>query len=332
MNNKVIIDLIICTYNNCESLNNVLESISGQQVHSDIHWRVLVVNNNCTDQTNELVEKFIGSKDFPISMVLEPSQGLTPARLCGVNNTHGDWLAFIDDDCILTPNWLEETAKFAREHPDCGAIGGKVILDWEVSPPDFLLKFGWLFAEQNYGEVAKRVQCLVGAGIVISRKALEEVGWVEKQILQDRVGKKLISGGDVEIGLRLSAKYDLWYNPKAQLRHRIPEYRMSTSYLKRITFGLGVCHLFEESMLWNKSYRLLVFASLKKGIDKSITMLIRTLRSIPNKEPLMGILLKWFFLSGWWVGNWKLWRMNSTKRQELIGCAKSTDRLISEVS
>lgn len=332
MKYPISIALVICTYNNADLLDQTLNEISRQSTTLDIDWEVIVVNNNCTDKTTEVVEKHILSNQFSLRMVMEPVQGLTPARLCGVKESLGDWIAFIDDDCILEPGWLNETAKFILEYPDCGAIGGKVILDWEASPPDFLLKFGWLFAEQNYGEAAKRVQCLVGAGIVISRKALKEVGWVEKQILQDRVGKKLISGGDVEIGLRLSAKYDLWYNPKSQLRHRIPEYRMSMSYLKRITFGLGVCHLFEESMLWDKSYRLLIFVSLEKGIDKSITMFIRTLRSIPNKEPLMGILLKWFFLTGWWVGNWKLWWMNSTKRQELIGCAKSTDRLISEVS
>jgi len=72
-------------------------------------------------------------------MVSETKQGKTPACLCGVKNSTGNWIAFVDDDCLLAENWVEEAARFALVHPDCGAFGGRVILDWELPLPAFVL-------------------------------------------------------------------------------------------------------------------------------------------------------------------------------------------------
>lgn len=84
-------------------------------------------------------------------MVSETKQGKTPACLCGVKNSTGNWIAFVDDDCLLAENWVEEAARFALVHPDCGAFGGRVILDWELPPPAFVLKYGYQFAQQDHG-------------------------------------------------------------------------------------------------------------------------------------------------------------------------------------
>jgi len=61
--------------------------------------RVLIVDNNCTDDTAGVVEKHRRSNLLRLRILVEPRQGLTPARLCGVTNTAADWLAFLDDEC-----------------------------------------------------------------------------------------------------------------------------------------------------------------------------------------------------------------------------------------
>jgi hypothetical protein len=71
---------------------------------------------------------------------------------------------------------------------------------------------------------------VAGAGIIVKRKALEKCGWVKEQFLSDRVGTRLVSGGDMEIALRVGEHSEVWYNPDCFLQHIIPERRTTKKY------------------------------------------------------------------------------------------------------
>jgi hypothetical protein len=68
----------------CRSLDATLDAVSRQRVPEGVEWRVLVVNNNCTDQTHEVLEKHLSAGRIPLRAVVETRQGLTHARVCGV--------------------------------------------------------------------------------------------------------------------------------------------------------------------------------------------------------------------------------------------------------
>jgi len=51
------LDVVICTYNNATMLDGVLATLARQQSVGDARWTCLVVNNNCTDHTEEVVRK-----------------------------------------------------------------------------------------------------------------------------------------------------------------------------------------------------------------------------------------------------------------------------------
>lgn len=323
MSKYLSIDLIICTYNNAALLDRALAAIAEQQAPPEVEWKVLVVNNNCTDETVAVVDRHIKSGKIPdLSMVLEPKQGLTPARLCGVKNTTADWFAFVDDDCLLEEDWIAQAAKFALAHPDCGAFGGRVTLDWEAPPPAYVLKYGYAFAEQDHGTVPKPVSFLAGAGLVVKRAALTGCGWIDRQFLSDRVGKKLISGGDVEIALRIAAKHDLWYNPECQLKHIIPVRRTSKEYLTAINYGLGISQQYADGMLWSGSYPAWLFVSVYYALRSSLGILIQALKVVIRRMKAVELLMNLSFVLGKWAGIWKMHRMNVQKRRGLLGCAR----------
>lgn len=323
MKNNVSIDLVICTYNNAALLDRVLAALAKQQVSPQVIWTVVVVDNNCTDNTVAVVQRYIQARQIPnLRIVSEPKQGLTYARLCGVQNTTGDWIAYVDDDCLLQEDWVEQAAKFALAHPDCGGFGGQVILDWETSPPAFVLKYGYSFAEQNHGTVPKQVSCLVGAGIVIRRFALLESGWMNQQFMTDRVGKKLISGGDVELALRLASKHVLWYNPDCKLMHIIPSRRTSTKYLINMNYGLGTSQLYGDSMLWSGSFIAWFFVSIFQTMRSSFEVVINTLKFLAGRRLAPEVAINMSFVLGRWVGIGRMLVMNFQDRQALIGCAK----------
>ncbi len=97
-------DLIICTHNNAALLDRTLTSIAMQRVPPTVTWSVLLVDNNCTDDTQAVVEKYLRANSISLNVVSERQQGLTAARLRNVKNTSGEWIAFVDDDCLLAEN------------------------------------------------------------------------------------------------------------------------------------------------------------------------------------------------------------------------------------
>lgn len=323
-NQPLVIDLVICTYNNASLLQEVLDAIAQQRVSPDVDWGVLVVNNNCTDETPAIVEQYIKSGQIPnLRMVQEPVQGLTPARVCGVNNTTANWIAFVDDDCVLRKDWVEQAARFAASHLDCGAFGGRVVLTWESPPPPFVLKYGYSFAEQEHGMTVQQRDCLVGAGMVVSRNALFACHWNSRQLMTDRIGKKLISGGDVEMALRIrSAGYLLWYTPDCELKHIIPQRRISETYLKAMNFGLGKCQLHADGMLWAGSYPDWLLASVLKTVRSSIDILRQALEAAMGRVEPVEVAINWSFVRGRWAGIVQLLQMDREQRRILLGCAK----------
>ena len=254
---SVSIDVVICTYNHAANLDEVLSALARQTVDSSIEWSVLVVDNNSTDCTAEIVEAHRARRVLPgLRRALEEEQGLTAARRRGIRETRAPWIAFVDDDNLLAPGWLTAIGHAIRSHPDAGGVGGRVVLDWEKPPPEFVKEFGFCFAEQELGTEACEAGSLVGAGMVVRRAALTECGWVERPLLADRVGRRLSSGGDVEIAQRIrGAGYRLWFTPEAVLRHRIPSSRARWQYLLRVNYGLGGAAALVSALTWHGDWR-----------------------------------------------------------------------------
>ncbi|HVF48489.1 MAG TPA: glycosyltransferase [Pyrinomonadaceae bacterium] len=321
MAREISLDIVICTYNNAPMLARTLEAISRQKVSEGIGWRVLVVNNNCTDETPQVVEQFARAGRFDVRMVCEPEQGLTAARVCGVKNTRGEWVAFVDDDCLLAENWIEEAASFASGHPACGAFGGQIILQWEQSPPPYVLNFPYAYAGAYHGETAKRRQWLAGAGMVVRRAALASTGWIEKQFLSDRTGARLVSGGDVEIAMRVAARYEVWYNPACKIRHVIPPRRTSRAYLRRIVFGLGASRHNSSALAWRGSYPAWCAYAAACSVGFWAMGVRQLALEIAGQRAGVDPGVAFSPLLGWWSAMWSMMRMDATERRQLIGCA-----------
>lgn len=319
MKRSISIDLVICTYNNAALLDATLDAVARQRVPEGVEWQVLVVDNNCTDGTREVLERHLSAGRIPLRAVVEPRQGLTHARVCGVKNTTGEWVAFVDDDCLLAEDWVAQAARFAREHAGCGAFGGQVVPQWEAPPPPYVLSRRYAYACKYHGETPHRRPWLAGAGLVARREALAGCGWLDRQYLEDRTGGRLVSGGDMEIALRVGSKYELWYNPACKLRHVIPARRMSREYVRRITRALGASRHDAEALKWGGSYAGWFLYSAAFSLGFSARGAIEFARDAFN--PGLDFKLAFGPAAGWWAAMWAMLRMDSARRRELLGCA-----------
>lgn len=76
------ISVIICTWNNAKRLAITLQSFTTCSIPDDVTWEVVLVNNNCTDETDQVVGQFKGK--LPLVYVREPQQSLSRARNAGL--------------------------------------------------------------------------------------------------------------------------------------------------------------------------------------------------------------------------------------------------------
>jgi glycosyltransferase involved in cell wall biosynthesis/GT2 family glycosyltransferase len=310
-------------------LVNTLESLAKQNTPGSLEWRVLVVDNASTDETADVVERFrLSGRIQYIKRVFEPEQGLVRARLRGVRETSGLWMAFIDDDCLLADNWLANAATFIEAHPACGGFGGIVRLSFDQTVPDYVRRYGYSFAEQEHGETEQQREWLVGAGMVLNRAALMRTGWLERQYLCDRKGQMLLSGGDMEMVLRIrSLGFDLWYTPSCVIQHYIPARRTSPEYLTKINYGLGVSQMWCDLLVWSNSDSRFLKTAIG-SIGRSFAKMFRQAAGILlRRRTWTDVRVTFSFAKGRLAGLRQLLSLPSERRQDLQGRARQTPQL-----
>ena len=319
MNDAVRLDIVICTYDNAPRLAETLQALAAQQVSEAVRWRVLIVDNNCSDDTPAVIARWAPSIPAPVDTVRETRQGLNAARLRGVRSGDGDWIAFVDDDCVLASDWVEQAGRFALAHPDCGAFGGEVRLRWTAPPPAWVDGYGYAFAETWLGDAPRRRDWLAGAGMVLRRAALVATGWTEHQFLEDRIGRRLVSGGDVELGLRIAARHEIWYVPQCRLQHVIPASRTERRYLRRLVFGLGVSGHDVAAVTGAGSERDWWRHARERARGHALQGARRIAHDLRRRRPALDAALALAFAAGWCVGMARLRRLGRAERRERLG-------------
>ncbi|MGD8380729.1 MAG: glycosyltransferase, partial [Syntrophobacterales bacterium] len=90
------ISVIVCTYNRAELLGGTLRTLCHQTLDTS-EYEVIVVDNNSTDNTREVVDEFC-RRSSNVRYCFEPQQGLSHARNQGLQEAKGKYVAYIDDD------------------------------------------------------------------------------------------------------------------------------------------------------------------------------------------------------------------------------------------
>jgi len=124
MSKKIILSVIIPTYNRSTLLKECLESLSNQTLKS---FEVIVVDDGSTYDVSKIVNSF--SRRFnKISLIrIEKNTGRPGfVRNQGINIVKGRLVAFIDDDCIADEKWAEKIIFSHKEFRDINVIQGSL--------------------------------------------------------------------------------------------------------------------------------------------------------------------------------------------------------------
>ena len=110
MDHETSVSVIIPVYNGERYLRAALESVFGQD-HKP--YEVIVVDDGSTDRTAEIIRDF-----EDVLYVRQSNQGVAVARNKGLDIARGEFIAFLDQDDVWTPNKLAVQVQYFLDHPE----------------------------------------------------------------------------------------------------------------------------------------------------------------------------------------------------------------------
>lgn len=186
--------VVIPCYNEAEYIEATLNSLKKQK--TDCKYEIIVVDNNCTDNTIEI------AKRYGVRIVSEKIPGVCAARQAGTEKASGEIIISSDADTIFKKDWLEKIDKVFSSNPKAVAVGGPCrYYDgpwWGKMYTHFLFGYSYLYF------------LLVGHPSYITATNIA----FRKEVF-DGYDLNLMQGGD-ELGLlhQLRGKGQVIFNPK----------------------------------------------------------------------------------------------------------------------
>jgi len=230
--------VIIPTLNQSTKLKQCLAHFSELSFDSDL-FEVLVIDNGSTDDTKDISLSF-QDKIENLRYLFCESPGLMAARHMGCDMAKGEILCYLDDDSLVTKDWLKGISEsFADD--DVAMVGGPCIPEYETEPP-YWVEYFW--SETEHGKTNTVLSLLdfgkqklfispgfvYGCNYSIRKKIFLEFGGTNPDYFPE---KHRQFQGDGESGLAAkisSSGYKTVYDPRVKIRHLIPESRLNMEY------------------------------------------------------------------------------------------------------
>lgn len=119
------VSVIVSTYNRPDALSVVLDGLNAQ-THGD--FEVIIADDGSGKETRDMLQKIRERLCYPLTYIWQKDKGFraAKARNKAVAVSRGEYLIFLDGDCIPFPNFIEEHLRLAE--PKWFVRGNRVML------------------------------------------------------------------------------------------------------------------------------------------------------------------------------------------------------------
>ena len=124
--------VVIPTYHRPKELTRCLLGTLSQETPED-HYEIIVVDNDINGSAEKTIQK-IQSGRGKIRYERRFSNNLSEARNLGAKIGKGEWIAFLDDDCVPNPDWLQTAMELLQENRNAGLVFGGGYLEKSGTP------------------------------------------------------------------------------------------------------------------------------------------------------------------------------------------------------
>lgn len=142
------IDVCVCTYKRPQFLERLLEELHSQVTGGLFTYSIVVVDNDHLRSAEPVVSDFAAKSTIPVKYCVEPQQNIALARNKAIENTHGEFIAFIDDDEFPTKRWLLTLFQALSKYAADGVVG-PVKPHFDDEPPQWIVK-GKFYERSTY--------------------------------------------------------------------------------------------------------------------------------------------------------------------------------------
>ncbi len=247
--------IIVTSYQIPWHVRRVLESIAAQ--HTARRLEVVVADDGSTDETAQLVGEFAARAKFPVRFVTHPHVGFHAARCRndGVRHSTAPHLLFVDGDCLLPPDHVEQHLQSSRagavtcsycvrldhavsQHATVEAVRGGKFVHWASTEQRSKLR-QMHFKSIWYSVIGHATKPAFRSGdFALARSEFERVNGFDENFLgwgceDDDFGRRLRACGIHTVSvLNRTCVYHLWH-PPAPTRPRTWKEGGNVPYLQR---------------------------------------------------------------------------------------------------
>lgn len=239
--------IAICTWNRAAMLDRMLESLRALRIPPGHAWEVLVVNNNCTDATDAVLERH--APHLPLRRAFEPVLGIAHARNRALTEARGDLILWTDDDMAVPGDWLENYCRAVERYPKASLFGGPIHPWFAENVPPAVQQF-----MQSNERLLSSMFGVIDFGREVRPLARGEVFFSGNMALRTaaarrfrfdcrfgRVGREGLLGGEETLLLEQmldAGEQGVWVG-NAAAKHYIPAERLTRSYAWQYFMALG---------------------------------------------------------------------------------------------
>ena len=237
------LSIIISTYNNAQSLVRTLVSVAEQEADKSM-WECVVVNNASTDNTEALFQEFASEhQELNLRLVNEPKQGLSYARNCGIAESKGDILVFIDDDETVNREFVSAYIDIFDNH-EAFVGAGAVVPRYDSARPKWMSYYTEKMIANpiNLGNEVVTITSKItpaGGNMAFNREIFNLYGGFNTAL--GRKGEALLGGEENDMFDRVRSLGErVFYAPNAVVYHHIADKKLTPDYFDKLAYGVGV--------------------------------------------------------------------------------------------
>ncbi len=288
---EVEFTVIICTYNRSSNLPECLSRLARQRGVDGLKWEVLVVDNNSSDDTQVVLREVSEALPIQIRVEFEGEQGLNYARNHGVLSSYGKYFCFIDDDILVSEDWLSAIYSTLEAH-GADAVGGRIHLDKNLKLPRWINdEMRGFLGFQDLGEASFQMdgksQYPFGGNMAFNRRIVDKIGLFNPKLGRKGEGKKkgeLFKGAETDYFHRLAASGSpvIYYAPDAVVYHQVIPFQLTKKYFKHLHYNAGYQKAYHDGESYDKTISGVPRFLFRQYLDAITTYLGQLLTKGPD--------------------------------------------------
>jgi GT2 family glycosyltransferase len=250
------LSIIIATHARPDGIRRLIDSLT-PQFKSDRHE--LFIADNGTPEPTPIVAP------IPLVHLHEPRPGKCRIQNRAIAAADSELLTFLDDDLVVSPNYIAEVERFFDSYPQYAAMKGRIL------PAGDPVRIAGALAPYldlpivDQGDRVIEVRGVLGANMALRAMAIRQVGAFDERLGPGAAGHE----EETEMSQRLRRDgLRIGYAPGALVYHEVDPARATRERFIRVARERGYCRSLHERHSRRKTLSALMIARMRLALAR----------------------------------------------------------------